>query len=173
MSKENTLKILTYPHPILKKKSIPIAQIDENIKSLVKQMATTMYENKGIGLAAPQIGQNIRLITVDISGPEKRENLLTLINPQIIEKSGETESEEGCLSVIGYRAKVKRAAKVKVVAQNLEADRIEIEADDLLAICLQHEIDHLEGILFIDRISRLKRNLYERRLKKWLKQSKK
>ncbi|SDN75236.1 peptide deformylase [Desulfonauticus submarinus] len=167
------LKIITYPNEILTRKSIPIETIDEEIKTLAQNMALTMYENDGIGLAAPQIGQNIRLITVDISGPKKRESLLTLINPEIIYREGEIESEEGCLSVIGYRAKVKRAAKVKVVATNLDKEKIELEAEELLAICLQHEIDHLEGILFIDRISRLKRNLYDKRLKKWLKQRKK
>ncbi|WP_456324114.1 peptide deformylase [Desulfonauticus submarinus] len=167
------LKIITYPNEILTRKSMPIETIDEEIKTLAQNMALTMYENDGIGLAAPQIGQNIRLITVDISGPKKRESLLTLINPEIIYREGEIESEEGCLSVIGYRAKVKRAAKVKVVATNLDKEKIELEAEKLLAICLQHEIDHLEGILFIDRISRLKRNLYDKRLKKWLKQRKK
>lgn len=167
------LKVITYPNEILTRKSMPIETIDEEIKTLAQNMALTMYENDGIGLAAPQIGQNIRLITVDISGPKKRESLLTLINPEIIYREGEIESEEGCLSVIGYRAKVKRAAKVKVVATNLDKEKIELEAEELLAICLQHEIDHLEGILFIDRISRLKRNLYDKRLKKWLKQRKK
>jgi len=168
-----SLKIITYPNEILARKSEPVQAIDEDLKKLAQDMVETMYENKGIGLAAPQVGKNLRLITVDISGPEKREDLMILVNPEIVEKEGEVEGEEGCLSVIGYRARVKRAARVKVKAKNLEGEDIELEAEELLAICLQHEIDHLDGILFIDRISRLKRNLYDKRLQKWLKQRKK
>lgn len=167
------LKIITYPNEILAKKSKPVEVIDDKIKKLAQEMVETMYENKGIGLAAPQVGENIRLITVDISGPEKKEDLMILVNPEIVAREGSVEGEEGCLSVIGYRAKVKRAAKVKVEAKDLEGNSLALEAEDLLAICLQHEIDHLDGILFIDRISRLKRNLYDKRLKKWLKQRKK
>ncbi len=159
--------IHTYPDPILAKKSEPITEITPEIKALAKEMLELMYENNGIGLAAPQAGENVRLITVDLSGPEKREDPHIFINPEIVEKSGETESEEGCLSVPGYRSSVKRAETVKFQAQNLDGEKIEFQADDLMAICLQHEIDHLDGILFIDHLSRLKRSLYEKKRKKW------
>ena len=106
---------------------------------------------------------------MDISGPKEREDLRILVNPEIVEKSGTTESEEGCLSVVGYRAKVKRSAWAGIKAQDLEGNPIEFEAEDLMAICLQHEIDHLDGVLFIDHISRLKRTLYDKKVGKWLK----
>ena len=162
-------KIVTYPDPILAKKSAPVADITQDVRTLADAMVETMYANDGIGLAAPQVAENIRLVTVDISGPKKRDDLHVLVNPEIVESSGATESEEGCLSVVGYRAKVKRAARVGVKALDLDGNPLEIEAEDLLAICLQHEIDHLDGILFIDHISRLKRTLYEKKLAKWLK----
>lgn len=163
---------MCYPHPVLAQKAEKITKITPELKELVRDMAETMYANKGVGLAAPQIGQSIRLITVDVSGPEKRQELMALINPEILESEGETESEEGCLSVEGYRSTVTRAQKVKVRALNLEGQEVTMEADELLAICFQHEIDHLEGTLFIDRISRLKRSLYDRRLTKWRKRKK-
>ncbi|GAU08439.1 peptide deformylase [Desulfoplanes formicivorans] len=162
-------KIVTYPDPILAQKSVPVADITQEVRTLADDMVETMYSNDGIGLAAPQVAENIRLVTVDISGPKERDDLRILINPEIVESSGTTESEEGCLSVVGYRAKVKRAARVGVKALDLDGNPLEIEAQDLLAICLQHEIDHLDGILFIDHISRLKRTLYEKKLAKWLK----
>lgn len=167
-------KIIHYPHEILAKKAAPITEITDEIKELAREMSEIMYDNKGIGLAAPQVAESVRLITVDMSGPEKREDLHVFVNPEIVAAEGEIETEEGCLSVIGYRAKVKRAAKIKFRALDLEGNKVELEAEDLFAVCLQHEVDHLDGILFIDRISRLKRNLYEKRLKKWLrKRSKK
>ncbi|HKK34349.1 MAG TPA: peptide deformylase [Desulfomicrobiaceae bacterium] len=162
-------EIVTYPDPILARKSEPVAEITDEIRELAGEMAEAMYENKGIGLAAPQIGENIRLVTVDLSGPDERNDLQVLVNPRITAKSGSTESEEGCLSVTGYRAKVKRAEFVTLTATDLDGNEITLEADDLLAICLQHELDHLDGVLFIDHISRLKRSLYEKKLKKWKK----
>ena len=162
-------KIVTYPDPILARTSAPLSDITEEIRTLADEMVETMYANDGIGLAAPQVGENIRLVTVDISGPKEREDLRILVNPEIVEKTGATESEEGCLSVVGYRAKVKRSAWAGIKALDLDGNPVEFEAEDLMAICLQHEIDHLDGVLFIDHISRLKRTLYEKKLAKWLK----
>ncbi|MDD4649954.1 MAG: peptide deformylase [Desulfoplanes sp.] len=163
-----TRTILTYPNSILAATSTRVEDITEEIRTLAQEMAETMYKEDGIGLAAPQVGENIRLVTVDISGPSKREDLRILVNPEIIEKRGTTESEEGCLSVVGYRAKVKRSAWAGIKALDLEGNPVEFEADELMAICLQHEIDHLNGVLFIDHISRLKRTLYDRKVGKWL-----
>ncbi|RQD64735.1 MAG: peptide deformylase [Desulfonatronovibrio sp. MSAO_Bac4] len=162
-------QLVTYPNDVLCENARPVQSIDDYIKELADDMAHIMYENRGIGLAAPQVGEGLRLVTIDISGPEKREELMVLVNPEIVEKEGEAESEEGCLSVVGYKTYVKRADKVRVKATDLEGKPVEFEADDLLAICLQHEIDHLDGILFIDRISRLKRKFYDKKLTKWLK----
>lgn len=165
-------KVLTYPNPVLKEKAEPIREITPEIRELAKDMVETMYEYDGIGLAAPQVGELVRLITVDISGPEKREDLRVLINPEL-ERIGdeEVESEEGCLSVEDYRSTVVRSERVKVKALDLDGNPVEFEADGLLAVCLQHECDHLDGKLFIDRISRLKRNLYDAKVKKWLRQN--
>ena len=164
--------IITYPDRILAAKSARIENITDEIRTLAQDMAETMYTEDGIGLAAPQVGENIRLVTVDISGPKKREDLRILINPEIVERSDEIESEEGCLSVVNYRAKVRRSAWTGIRAQDLDGNPVEFEAEELMAICLQHEIDHLDGILFIDHISRFKRTLYDKKLEKWLKREK-
>jgi len=162
-------EVLTYPNPLLKKTAEPIGIVTSEIRELAKDMAETMYEYEGIGLAAPQIGELIRLVTVDLSGPDERAGLMTLVNPEL-ELIGENavESEEGCLSVEDYRSTVERSERVRVTALDLDGNPLTFEADGLLAICLQHECDHLEGKLFIDRISRLKRNLYDAKVKKWL-----
>ena len=161
--------IVTYPHPVLAKTAAPVVEITDEIRQLAAEMAELMYEHKGIGLAAPQVGESLRLITVDLSGPDKREDLRVFVNPVLSDPEGEVESEEGCLSVRGYRTNVVRAEKVRLTAQDLDGNPVKLAADELLAICLQHEIDHLNGVLFIDHISNLKRTLYERKLKKWLK----
>lgn len=165
-------EVITYPNPVLKQKAEPVVEITPEIRELAKDMAETMYEYDGIGLAAPQVGELVRLITVDISGPEAREGLMTLVNPEL-EMIGdeEVESEEGCLSVEDYRSTVARAGQVKVNALDLNGKPVEFEADGLLAVCLQHECDHLDGKLFIDRISRLKRNMYDAKVKKWARQN--
>lgn len=163
------LPILKYPNPILAQKAQEIEEITPEIRKLAHEMAETMYENRGIGLAAPQVGQCCRLIAVDVSGPEERSELMFLVNPVVVSREGEIEDEEGCLSVVQFRAKVKRAEKVVVKARDLDGNEVEIPAEGLLAVCLQHEIDHLDGVLFIDRISRLKRALYEGKVKKWMK----
>jgi len=163
---------MTYPAEILSTKAVPVENIDESIQELVQDMARIMYDNRGIGLAAPQVGEGLRVIIFDLSGPDKREGLMALVNPEIIHKEGQCDSEEGCLSVMGYKSMVKRAEKVRVRALDLEGKEVLLDADDLLATCLQHEIDHLDGILFIDHISRLKRKLYDKKVSKWIKNRK-
>ena len=164
-----TLEILKYPHPVLAAKASPVPEITPEIRELATAMAESMYANQGVGLAAPQVGESLRLVVIDISGPEKREALMTLVNPAITAAAGEQEDEEGCLSVRDYRTNVKRAATVTVEATGLDGKPVTIEADGLLAVCLQHELDHLDGVLFIDHISHLKRAMYDKRVKKWAK----
>ena len=164
--------IVTYPNPVLAKKAAPVAEITDEIRALAAEMIQLMYADKGIGLAAPQVAESIRLITVDLSGPEKREDPRVFVNPVLSNLEGEVESEEGCLSVVGYRSTVTRAERLHLSATDLDGNPVEMDADDLMAICLQHEVDHLDGVLFIDKISKLKRTLYERKLKKWLKEKK-
>ncbi len=164
------LEVLKYPHPILAKKSAPVTVFTPELEALARDMAETMYENEGIGLAAPQIGKNIRMVVIDLSGPSERSGAKAYINPVLEPLSDEIlESEEGCLSVPDYRSNVKRLQRVRVRAQNLKGEHFAEDAEDLLAICLQHECDHLDGRLFLDHISRLKRSLYEGKLKKRLK----
>mgnify|MGYP006279476477 CR=1 FL=1 len=163
--------IKTYPEPVLSRRAREVQEITPEIRELAREMAEIMYQNEGIGLAAPQIGIGLRLITVDVSGPGSRSSLMTLINPEILDKEGEVESDEGCLSVSGFRGKVTRAAAVTVKALDLEGNEVTLEADGLLAICLQHEIDHLNGTVILDHASRLKRSLYEKKVSKWQKQS--
>ena len=163
-------KVRTYPDPVLAAKAAPVSEITDEIRTLAADMIETMYADKGIGLAAPQVAESIRLITVDLSGPEKREDPRVFVNPVLSNLEGEVESEEGCLSVVGYRSTVIRAERLHLSAQDLDGNVVEMDADDLMAICLQHEVDHLDGVLFIDKISKLKRTLYERKLKKWLKE---
>ncbi|MDD5450458.1 MAG: peptide deformylase [Desulfovibrionales bacterium] len=162
-------KIITYPHPVLKQVAEPVKKITSEILALVADMAETMYAAPGIGLAANQIGVLKRVLVFDLSREGENKKLTALINPEIIRAEDETTYEEACLSVVDYSAEVRRSARVKVGALNLEGQPIEVEGEGLLAICLQHEIDHLNGILYIDRISSLKRSLYKRRLKKILK----
>lgn len=165
-------KIITYPHPVLKEVAKPVREISPEIRELARDMAETMYAAPGIGLAANQIGVLKRVIVFDLSSASKDEekNLTVLINPEIIWAEGETSHEEACLSVIDFAAEVRRSAQVKVKALDLQGQPVEIDGQGLLAICLQHEIDHLNGTLFINRISSLKRTLYKRRLKKLLKE---
>lgn len=165
-------KVRTYPDPVLAAKAAPVTEITDEIRTLAADMIETMYADKGIGLAAPQVGESIRLITVDLSGPDKREDPHVFVNPVLTNLEGEVESEEGCLSVVGYRTTVTRAERLHLSATDLDGNPVEMDADDLMAICLQHEVDHLNGVLFIDKISKLKRTLYERKLKKWLKEKK-
>jgi len=159
-------RILTYPDPTLKKPASEVPNIDGGLVRTVDDMVETMYAAPGVGLAAPQIGLSQRVIVLDVDHENKGKHLLKIINPVIAEAEGEVLWEEGCLSVRDYSAEVKRAARVLVRGWTPDEKEIEIEGSDLLAVALQHEIDHLDGKLFIDRISRLKRDLYKRRLKK-------
>ena len=164
-----SLALLKYPDPRLTRISKPVDGPSEDLRALAAEMADLMYRSEGIGLAAPQVGLPIRFIVVDVSGPEARTGLMALINPRLtpLPDGGSVEGEEGCLSVSDYRAKVKRHARVLLEATDLDGNPVALEAEGLLAICLQHEVDHLDGKLFIDRISRLKRTLYDARVKKW------
>jgi peptide deformylase len=162
----DSLKIYTYPDPILRDKAKPIENIDGDTQTLVDGMANIMYAAPGIGLAATQVGKPLQLITYDLSPRDEKRNLSVLINPKIILAEGSTIHEEACLSVIDFSAEVTRRAKIKVQGVDRNGNPVDIEAENLLAICLQHEIDHLNGILFIDHISSLKRSLYKRKLKK-------
>ena len=163
------LEVLTYPHPVLKKRAEAITEITPELRALAANMIETMYDYDGIGLAAPQVGQLVRMIVIDITGPEERADARVFVNPVLELLGEEVESEEGCLSVEEYRTTVIRHSRVRVQATDLDGNAIDFETDGMLAICLQHECDHLEGTLFIDRISRLKRNLYDAKVKKWAK----
>ncbi len=160
------LPILQYPNPKLKRKCVPVTEITPEIKELVSNMVETMYARDGIGLAAPQVGEAINLVVIDVSGPEERSDLRVLINPELTLSGPEIESEEGCLSVADFRAPLRRYANAKVKAVDLENNPVEFEATELLAVCLQHECDHLKGTLFIDHISGLKRMMYDKRIAK-------
>ncbi|MDD2308012.1 MAG: peptide deformylase [Desulfuromonadaceae bacterium] len=158
--------ILTYPNSELKKKSAPITIITDPIRQLVHDMAETMYAAPGVGLAAPQIGAHQRVVVIDISGKNEPPDLIVAINPVIVHAEGEAYEEEGCLSVPDYAANVRRYARVIVKALDLEGIERTWKAEDLLAIAFQHEIDHLEGILFVDHLSALKRELFQRKARK-------
>ncbi len=159
-------KILTYPDPELKKKSAPVTVINDKIRELVADMAETMYDAPGVGLAAPQIGVHQRVIVIDVAGKDEAPDLIVAINPVIVHAEGEEYEEEGCLSVPKYSANVRRHARVVVKALNLEGEEVTWKADELLAIAFQHEIDHLDGILFIDHISPLKREIFRRKYRR-------
>ena len=167
------LEIFHFPHPVLKQKTRPIQKIDPKILELVQDMAETMYSAPGVGLAAPQVGHSLRVAVIDVTPADQPKNLLVLINPEIVATEGECTWEEGCLSVPDCNEEVKRSKKVVVRYQNLRGETAEITGEELLAIALQHEIDHLDGILFIDRLSPLKRRLVKRKLLKKDKEEKK
>jgi|KBSSwiStaDraftv2_1062776.scaffolds.fasta_scaffold829625_1 peptide deformylase len=161
-------RILKFPAPALKKQASDVANIDGRVDELLRDMAETMYAAPGVGLAAPQVGVAERAITIDVDHEEPRKHLLQLINPVIVEREGTVLWEEGCLSVVDYSAEVRRSARVLVKAWTVDQQEIEIEADGLLAVALQHELDHLDGKLFIDRLSSLKRESYKRKLRKMI-----
>jgi len=164
------LDILTYPDKFLRQPTEPVETVNEEIQKIIDDMAETMYAAPGTGLAATQVGIGKSIIIYDVAPPEEKPRLEVLINPEIVEKKGTTLSEaEGCLSVPDFRADVKRAAYVKVEGLDRNGQPVTIETDDFTAVVLQHEIDHLRGILFIDRISTLKRELYKRKVKKQMK----
>ncbi len=161
------LNIIKYPDPILKKKSEPVREITQEIQRLIDEMAETMYAAPGVGLAAPQVGRSIRVIVIDVnSKEEQKRDLISIINPEIIERSGDIAWEEGCLSIPDYSADVKRAERVVVRGLDRDGKEKVIVGEELLSIVLQHEIDHLDGMLFIDRLGPIKRDLVKRRLRK-------
>jgi len=162
------LKIYTFPESVLKKKSETVQNINGDLQRLIDNMGETMYDAPGIGLAANQVGVLRRILVYDLSPRGEGRKLSVLINPEIVEAEGKIVHDEACLSVIDYSAEVTRYAKVKIKGFDREGRPADIEAEGLLAVCLQHEIDHLNGVLFIDHLSTLKRSLYKKRLKKML-----
>jgi len=160
------LEILHYPNPVLAEKSLPVEIFDEKLKQLAADMAETMYDAPGVGLAAPQVGVLQRMVVIDCSSQDDPADLIVAVNPEIMAREGECLEEEGCLSVPGYYAKVARSAQVRVRYQDLDGQQQERNANELLAVAIQHEIDHLDGILFVDRLSSLKRSMFR---KKYLK----
>jgi peptide deformylase len=165
----SNLKILTYPDNILRRPTHVLENIDGEVQKMIDQMAATMYDAPGVGLAAIQVGWNKSVLIYDVSPSEQGRSLQVLINPRIVGHEGELLSEnEGCLSVPEFRADVKRFASIIVEGVDREGSPVKLEAEGMLAIVLQHEIDHLKGKLFIDHISALKRQLYTRRMKKKL-----
>ncbi len=160
------LEIVKYPHPVLRKKCEPVGVIDEEVKILIDNMRETMYGAKGVGLAACQVGISRRVIVLDVSPLDPQHTFLALINPEIISEEGEVDHEEGCLSVPDYLEKIKRKEKVCVKGLSPEGTEVEIKGDGIFAIALQHEIDHTNGILILDRVSQLKREIYRNKLRK-------
>jgi len=159
-------EIVKYPDPILQKPAEPVTEFNEELRSLVDDMFESMYAAQGIGLAAPQIGISKRITVIDLSFKKNPEEKIVLINPEIIHKEGKQNEEEGCLSLPEIREKVSRAERVRVRAQDVEGNWFEIDGEELLARAFQHEIDHLDGILFIFRVSALKRDLLLRKIRK-------
>ena len=166
MAKNKIHEVVKYPDPVLAKPGLPITVFDAKLKTLVEEMFESMYAAQGIGLAAPQISISQRLTVIDCSFKKNPEEKIVLINPEIIDREGKQVEEEGCLSLPDIREKVQRAAWVKVKAQNVDGEWFEVEGEELLARAMQHEIDHLDGVLFIDRLSRLKRDLVLRKIRK-------
>jgi peptide deformylase len=165
-----TMEILTYPDRFLSQPTHPVKNIDGELQNMIERMAVTMYQAPGVGLAAIQVGINQSFLIYDVSPQDSERSLQVLINPRIVSEEGTTISEEeGCLSVPDFRADVKRAASILIEGFDRNEKPLRMEAEGLLAVILQHEIEHLNGILFIDRISSLKRGIYKRKVKKNLK----
>jgi peptide deformylase len=162
------LAILEYPDPRLRTTAKPIDLVDDAVRQLADDMLETMYAAKGVGLAASQVDVHRRLLVIDVS--DARDQPLVLINPEIVSSEGRAPGEEGCLSLPGIYDKLERAERIKVRALDRNGARFELEADGMLAVCIQHEMDHLEGKLFVDYLSELKRQLIRRRLQKERKQ---
>lgn len=165
-------KIITFPNPILRQKAKAITEFTDELKTLAEDMAQTMYAAPGIGLAANQVGVAQQVVVIDVSEEKDERKYITLINPVISEEEGCVSGEEGCLSIIEYEAKVKRFRKIRVKARDLDGGELDFVAEERFARVIQHEVDHLHGKLFIDRISSLKRGLYKKKLKKILRAKK-
>jgi peptide deformylase len=162
-------EVVKWPDPVLAKPGVAVTVFDAKLKKLVEEMFESMYAAQGIGLAAPQIAISQRITVIDVSFKKNPEEKIVLINPEIVERTGKQVEEEGCLSLPEIREKVTRAEWVKVRAQDVKGEWFEVEGTELLARAMQHEIDHLDGVLFIDRLSRLKRDLVIRKIKKLIK----
>ena len=160
------LEILHFPDPRLRRRAEPVSDVDDEVRRLIDDMLETMYEAPGIGLSAPQVNVSRRVVTIDVS--QDRNTPVCLVNPEIRATGGETETEEGCLSVPGIYEIVKRPQWVRVAALDRDGNSREIEAEGLLAVCIQHEIDHLDGRLFVDYLSRLKRQRIRKKAEKAL-----
>jgi peptide deformylase len=154
----------------LKQKSQPVTVFDAELKQLADDMVETMYAAPGVGLAAPQVGELKRLIVIDCSPKDEPDDLLVAVNPEIISSEGDSLEEEGCLSVPGFWASVKRCSSATMRYQDVEGNTHQREAEGLLAVCMQHEIDHLNGVLFVDRLSPLKRSIFKKKYLKMLKE---
>jgi peptide deformylase len=159
-------EIVVWPDPILTQKAKPVAVVDDTIRRLLDDMAETMYAADGVGLAAPQIAELRRMVVIDTSPRQEGQKLIHLVNPEIVRKEGTITWTEGCLSIPGEAEDVERAAKVWVRALDYHGKPFELECDDLLAVAVQHETDHLDGTMFVDHLSSLKRELIKRRMKK-------
>jgi len=166
------MEIATYPDPVLKKKSELVENIDGDIQNLIDNMSKLMYQASGIGLAANQVGVEKRVIIFDINYKEKGKDLTVLINPKIIFAEEKIEFEEGCLSVPDFQGNIPRKKYIQVQGLDRDGKPIDIEAEDLTAICIQHELDHINGTLILDHVSHLKRNIYKRKIEKLMKQAK-
>ena len=163
-------QILHYPEPLLKQKSVPVTEFNAELKRLLEDMAETMYDAPGVGLAAPQVGVLQRVIVLDCSAQDEPNDLILAVNPEIVSGEGDSLEEEGCLSVPGFWASVNRYSSVTMRYQDSDGVRHERKADGLLAIGIQHEIDHLDGVLFVDRLSPLKRSMFKKKYLKMLKE---
>ncbi len=158
--------ILKFGAAELQRESEPVETFDGKLRDLARDMLETMYAAPGIGLAAPQVGVNLRLLVVDISAGEEKGNQIILVNPEILEQEGEQKGEEGCLSIPGFTAMVDRPQRIRIAGRDTRGNRVEMEARDLLARVLCHEVDHLDGILYLDRISFFKRDLIKRKIRR-------
>lgn len=165
------LKVYEYPHPVLKKKAEKVAAVDDEMRKFLDDMLETMYAENGCGLAAPQVGVSQRVVVIDIAHEGEEPNPMYMVNPEIVWKSEETEiCEEGCLSLPSLRAEVERPASVKVKYLDYNGQESELLAEEFLAVAVQHELDHLDGVLYIDHVSRLKRQMLIKKLEKMRKE---
>ena len=164
--------IVKYPEPSLMEISSEVNDFGDDLRMLVNDMYETLYDAPGVGLAAPQIGVNRRVVVIDLTAGEEEGHQITLINPEVLEESGSQKEEEGCLSLPGFQAAVERPDWIRVTAQDLEGNHFEIEGTEFLARALSHEIDHLDGVLYIEKLPFFKKDLMKRKIKKLIKAGK-
>lgn len=164
------LTIRHYPDPVLQQVAQPVTDIDETIKTLAQDMAETMYAAPGVGLAAPQVGVSKRLVVIDCAPKGEPSELIMAVNPEIVSREGEQFEEEGCLSVPGYYCRIHRAQQIRVRYLDLQGQAVEMDAEGFLAVAFQHEIDHLDGLLFVDHLSSLKKGMFRKKYKKIMEQ---